>query len=80
MGIRHWVRKRLAEDAEAVVLPNDKLAKTLTGAVDFLSRELSANERHRAEHLPSVPPRSEEVPTLFLVLYGLADEPSASAR
>ncbi len=35
---------RLAEDAEAVVLPNIDRSKTLTNAVDFLSRELPIDE------------------------------------
>jgi 2,3-bisphosphoglycerate-independent phosphoglycerate mutase len=65
---------RMAEDEEAVVLPNDKLGKTLTGAVDFLSRELPLTSDH-PPHIQSVPPRSPEIPTLFLILDGLADEP-----
>ncbi len=74
-----WIHEdllRMAEDAEAVVLPNDKLGKTLTGAVDFLSRELPSTRAQRAEQSQSTPPRSPELPTLFLILDGLADEPS----
>lgn len=75
-----WIHEdllRMAEEAEAVVLPNDKLGKTLTGAVDFLSRELPSGKGERPDPAASVPPRSPEIPTLFLVLDGLADEPSA---
>lgn len=74
-----WIHEdllRMAEDAEAVVLPNDKLGKTLTGAVDFLSRELTSTQSQRSEQMQSAPPRSAEMPTLFLILDGLADEPS----
>lgn len=73
-----WIHEdllRMAEEAEAVVLPNDKLGKTLTGAVDFLSRELGSGA-HPGESSRSVPPRTPEIPTLFLILDGLADEPS----
>ena len=74
-----WIHEdllRMAEDAEAVVLPNDKLGKTLTGAVDFLSRELPAITTQGAAKSHPAPPRRLEVPTLFLILDGLADEPS----
>jgi 2-phosphoglycerate kinase len=43
-----WIHEdllRSAEDAEAVVLPNIKRARTLLAAVDFLSRELPVDER-----------------------------------
>jgi len=76
-----WIHEdllRMAKDEEAVVLPNDKLGKTLTGAVDFLSRELPSKQSGRTPPTPSVPPRGPEVPTLFLILDGLADEPCAS--
>ena len=75
-----WIHEdllRMAEDEEAVVLPNDKLGKTLTGAVDVLSRELPLTQSARASQTQSVPPRGPEIPTLFLILDGLADEPSA---
>ena len=45
----------MAEDEEAVVLPNDKLGKTLTGAVDFLSRELPLTQSRRATQTCSPP-------------------------
>lgn len=74
-----WIHEdllRMAEEAEAVVLPNDKLGKTLTGAVDFLSRELPSTTVQRPGTSRSAPPRKHEMPTLFLILDGLADEAS----
>jgi 2,3-bisphosphoglycerate-independent phosphoglycerate mutase len=68
---------RMAEDTEDVVLANNKLQKTLTGAVDYLSRELPVDDKDSGqEEVAEVAPHLLEVPTLFLVLDGLADEPS----
>lgn len=72
---------RMAEDAEAVVLPNQKLSKTLIGAVDFLSRELPLSRPAPAsspQRISVAPSEGPDVPTLFLVLDGLGDEPSAA--
>jgi len=75
-----WIHNdllRLGEDTEAVVITNNKLSKTLTGTVDYLSRELPVDEVDPAAAAPSeMTLRGAEVPTLFLVLDGLADEPS----
>ena len=65
----------LAEDNEAIVLPNVHLQKTLTGAVDFLSRELPV-EPGGASALPNPDNAGPDVPTLFLILDGLADVPN----
>jgi 2,3-bisphosphoglycerate-independent phosphoglycerate mutase len=69
---------RLAEDAEAVVLPNLSRARTLIGAVDFLSRELPVESRERRTRATRAASRPEAVPTLFLILDGLGDEPNAA--
>ena len=68
---------RMAEESEVVVLPNQSRTKTLSGAVDFLSRELPVGERPQSVLAPRrVPFRQEGVPTLFLILDGLGDEPN----
>lgn len=75
-----WIHEdllRMAEDAEAVVLPNVDLSRTLMSAVDFLSRELPVDEES-PNSVIARRTRSEghDVPTLFLVLDGLGDEPN----
>ncbi|HEY6722782.1 MAG TPA: alkaline phosphatase family protein [Polyangiaceae bacterium] len=67
---------RLAEDAEAVVLKNVNRRQTLTSAVDFLSRELPIEDPESLAPRPSVAPPANAIPTLFLILDGLADEPN----
>jgi 2,3-bisphosphoglycerate-independent phosphoglycerate mutase len=66
---------RMAEEAEAVVLPNAQKSQTLIAAVDILSRGLPVD--HSASATPSV--RSVRVPlavpTLILIIDGLGDEP-----
>ena len=75
-----WIHEdllRLAEDAEAVVLPNVKRRRTLLAAVDFLSRALPVETSPpRAERPPERPAREATVPTLILILDGLGDEPN----
>lgn len=67
---------RMAEDAEAVVVKNVNRRQTLTSAVDFLSRELPIEDPESVAPRPSVAPPAVAVPTLFLILDGLADEPN----
>jgi len=68
---------RTAEEAEAVVLTNVDRGRTLIAAVDFLSRELPVDEAERKdERLASEEPQRSAVPTLFLILDGLGDEPN----
>lgn len=67
---------RMAEDAEAVVLPNVDRARTLASAVDFLSRELPVDEPEPPPPRPSQRVKVSEIPTLFLILDGLGDEPN----
>ncbi len=68
---------RMAEEGEVVVLPNISRTKTLSAAVDFLSRQLPVEERTSIPPPPRrVPFRQEGVPTVFLVLDGLGDEPN----
>ncbi len=68
---------RLAEESESVIVANVKLRRTLLGAVDFLSRALPV-----VVPVPSRPkppallPARFGVPTLFLILDGLGDEPN----
>jgi 2,3-bisphosphoglycerate-independent phosphoglycerate mutase len=67
---------RMAEETEALVLPNGKLHNTVTGAVDILSRELPVNEVPIEHPRITVPASGPDIPTLFLVLDGLADDPN----
>lgn len=67
---------RLAEEAEAIVLPNVNRRRTLINAVDFLSRQLPIDDLDAPPHRPSMQAPASEVPTLFLILDGLADEPN----
>jgi 2,3-bisphosphoglycerate-independent phosphoglycerate mutase len=68
---------RMAEDAEAVVLKNVNRRHTLISAVDFLSRELPIEEPESASPRSlSMPAPASAIPTLFLILDGLADEPN----
>ncbi|MEZ4443537.1 MAG: alkaline phosphatase family protein [Polyangiaceae bacterium] len=66
---------RLAEEAEAVVFGNDTLEGTLAGAIDFLSQELPVEEVEPAEWVQS-PPIEPAVPTLLIIVDGMADEPN----
>ncbi len=67
---------RLAEDTEAVVLPNIERQRTLTSAVDFLSRELPVDVHDSLVPRPSQRVQTDVVPTLFLIIDGLGDEPN----
>jgi len=68
---------RIAEDTETVVMSNTDRGRTLIGVVDFLSRELRVEEDEpKVERPPQVRRRGPDVPTLFLILDGLADEPN----
>lgn len=75
-----WIHNdllRMAEEAEAVVLPNVDRSRTLMAAIDFLSRELPVDAQDpRAERSLPLEPRSPTIPTLLLVLEGLGDEPN----
>lgn len=67
---------RMAEEAEAVVLPNVNRNKTLIAAVDILSRGLPVD--HPDGAVPSSAPRvpvRPTIPTLIVIIDGLADEP-----
>lgn len=75
-----WIHEdllRMAEESEAVVVPNLKRSRTLRGAIDFLSRALPV-DRSELDRVPrrASEPQGESVPTLFLVLDGLGDEPN----
>ena len=67
---------RLAEETETIVLPNMKLDRTLLGAVDFLSRELPVEEGVAAGLPSEMAPSGPDIPTLFLIIDGLADDPN----
>lgn len=76
-----WIHEdmlRQAEEAETVVLSNSDLTKTLRAAVDILSRGLPVDEPPNKASLPPKAPRRVTVPTLFLLLDGLGDEPSTA--
>lgn len=67
---------RMAEEVEAVVLPNMLRSKTLLNAVDFLSRELPVDARAPRPPKPGKVQPEGSVPTLFIILDGLGDEPN----
>ncbi len=68
---------RTAEESEAVVLTNVERGRTLIAAVDFLSRELPVEEHEPADvRQVNVELKRSDVPTLFLILDGLGDEPN----
>ncbi len=67
---------QIAEDAEAVVMSNDSISRTLIGAVDFLSRDLPVQDQSSPGIASEEPSAGPDVPTLFLILDGLADEPN----
>jgi 2,3-bisphosphoglycerate-independent phosphoglycerate mutase len=68
---------RMAEEAEAVVLPNLARNQTLIAAVDILSRGLPVDHPDGApSSARTTPPLRPSVPTLILIIDGLADEPN----
>jgi 2,3-bisphosphoglycerate-independent phosphoglycerate mutase len=74
-----WVHDdllRIAEDMEAVVLGNEDLTDTLTGAVEFLCRELPVEADTNGVPRDEAEAAGPDVPTLFLILDGLSDEPN----
>ena len=75
-----WIHDDLlsqAEKSSCVVVANQALDQTVTAVVDYLSRALPLSELGRGR-LPARPatPVIPAVPTLFLILDGLADEPN----
>ena len=76
-----WIHDDLlaaAEDEECVVVANDTLDQTITGVVEYLSQSLPFEElgggslpRREVQEQPE-----PAVPTLFLILDGLSDEPN----
>ncbi len=76
-----WIHEdmlRQAEEAETVVLSNSDLSKTLRSAVDILSRGLPVDEPPGKASMPPRAPRRDILPTLFLLLDGMGDEPSSA--
>jgi len=79
-----WIHDDLlagAERAGCVVVGNEDLDSTVTGVVEFLSRSLHFDEANSHPTSVALPKGDEEdeaprVPTLFLILDGLADEPN----
>ena len=68
---------RMAEESEAVIVANVKRSRTLLGAVDFLSRALPVDvPAPSRREPPALIPARFGVPTLFLILDGLGDEPN----
>jgi len=75
-----WIHEdmlRMAEEAETVVLSNADLDKTLRSAVDILSRGLPLDDGGTGTTPPSAP-KKPPMPTLFLIMDGLGDEPNAA--
>lgn len=74
-----WVHDdllRIAEDVEAVVLGNENLHETLSGAIDFLSRELPVDAAEPPAAEVELGPTEPGLPTLLLIIDGLSDEPN----
>ncbi|HHH31609.1 MAG TPA: hypothetical protein ENK57_25125, partial [Polyangiaceae bacterium] len=74
-----WVHDdllRIAEDVEAVVLGNENLQDTLSGAIDFLSRELPVDAAEPPAAEVELGPSDPGLPTLLLIIDGLSDEPN----
>lgn len=74
-----WVHDdllRIAEDVEAVVLGNENLQDTLSGAIDFLSRELPVDAAEPPATEVELGPTEPGLPTLLLIIDGLSDEPN----
>lgn len=74
-----WVHDdllRIAEDVEAVVLGNENLQDTLSGAIDFLSRELPVDAAEPPAAEVELGPTEPGLPTLLIIIDGLSDEPN----
>jgi len=67
----------LAEESGSVVVANQTIDRTITSVVDYLSRalEFGPSAGVTVQRRPR-PPMTPGVPTLFLILDGLADEPN----
>jgi 2,3-bisphosphoglycerate-independent phosphoglycerate mutase len=69
-----WIHDDLlvaAEETEAPVLPTGNLQGVTMAAFDYFAQVLPKGARHPVEIIP----RLSDVPTLFLILDGLPDEP-----
>jgi len=75
-----WIHDDLlaaAEDEECVVVANDNLDQTITGVVEYLSQSLPFESLGGGQRRREViEPHEPAVPTLFLILDGLSDEPN----
>lgn len=67
---------RLVEEHEAYVIENTDLPRTITAAVEYLSRILPIEEGHRPSGLRATVPDRPAIRTLMVIFDGLADEPN----
>lgn len=65
---------RAAEEANSVVLAKDDLTRTISGAMDYLARGLPIEVGSLPEGIVELV--SQPMPTLFVILDGLSDEPN----
>lgn len=76
-----WIHEDMlhqAEEAEAVVLSNSDITKTMRAAVDILSRSLPLDHATGPASVLPPAPKKPQLPTLFLLLDGMGDEPNAA--
>lgn len=66
---------RLVEEHEAYVIENTDLPRTITAAVEYLSRILPIQDGHPGGLRPTMPVRPA-IRTLMVIFDGLADEPN----